>query len=162
MEISNHVLQSLNGFKHVSSSMTGFLMKPSQEARDTALADAQQQLANLNETIETLRPTTDVELLERALDQSQIIPQKIEAIWQIETGQQKILSDVDAASAALLDLQGEVGKRSFMLMASAKKMENANKSGLSNSVSIIAAASVATKFRNDYTTLQRRLTSLAF
>ncbi|NKF33469.1 methyl-accepting chemotaxis protein, partial [Pseudomonas sp. BGM005] len=89
----------------------------SQEARDTALADAQQQLANLNETIETLRPTTDVELLERALDQSQIIPQKIEAIWQIETGQQKILSDVDAASAALLDLQGEVGKRSFMLMA---------------------------------------------
>jgi methyl-accepting chemotaxis protein len=26
MEISNHVLQSLNGFKHVSSSMTGFLM----------------------------------------------------------------------------------------------------------------------------------------
>ncbi|EGE61306.1 UNVERIFIED_ORG: methyl-accepting chemotaxis protein [Rhizobium esperanzae] len=151
MEISNHVLQSLNGFKHVSSSMTGFLMKPSQEARDTALADAQQQLANLNETIETLRPTTDVELLERALDQSQIIPQKIEAIWQIETGQQKILSDVDAASAALLDLQGEVGKRSFMLMASAKKMENANKSGLSNSVSIIAAASVATKFRNDYT-----------
>ncbi|MBX4949674.1 HAMP domain-containing protein [Rhizobium binae] len=151
MEISNHVLQSLNGFKHVSSSMTGFLMKPSLEARDTALADAREQLANLNETIKTLRPTTDVELLERALDQSQIIPQKIEAIWQIETGQQKILSDVDAASAALLDLQGEVGKRSFMLMASAKKMENTNKSGLSNSLSIIAAASVATKFRNDYT-----------
>ncbi|MBY5905298.1 HAMP domain-containing protein [Rhizobium leguminosarum] len=151
MEISNHVLQSLNGFKHVSSSMTGFLMKPSQEARDTALADAREQLANLKQTIERLRPTTDVGLLDRALDQSQIIPQKIEAIWQIETGQQKILSDVDAASAALLDLQGQVGKRSFMLMASAKKMENANKSGLSNSVSISAAASVATKLRNDYT-----------
>ncbi|MBB4526185.1 UNVERIFIED_ORG: methyl-accepting chemotaxis protein [Rhizobium sophorae] len=151
MEISNHVLQSLNGFKHVSSSMTGFLMKPSQEARDTALADAREQLANLKQTIERLRPTTDVRLLDRALDQSQIIPQKIEAIWQIETGQQKILSDVDAASAALLDLQGQVGKRSFMLMASAKKMENANKSGLSNSVSISAAASVATKLRNDYT-----------
>ncbi|MGO7515514.1 hypothetical protein ACC672_37380, partial [Rhizobium ruizarguesonis] len=50
-----------------------------------------------------------------------------EAIWQIETGQQKILSDVDASSAALLDLQGQVGKRSFMLMASSKKTENANK-----------------------------------
>ncbi|MBX4906496.1 MULTISPECIES: HAMP domain-containing methyl-accepting chemotaxis protein [Rhizobium] len=151
MEISNHILQSLNGFKLVSSSMTGFLMKPSQEARDTALADAREQLANLKQTIETLRPTTDVGLLDRALDQSQIIPQKIEAIWQIETGQQKILSDVDAASAALLDLQGQVGKRSFMLMASAKKMENANKSGLSNAVSITAAASVATKLSNDYT-----------
>lgn len=150
MEISNHVLQSLNGFKHVSSSMTGFLMKPSQEARDTALADAREQLTNLQQTIERLRPTTDVGLLDRALDQSQIIPQKIEAIWQIETGQQKILSDVDAASAALLDLQGQVGKRSFMLMASAKKMENANKSGLSNSVSISAAAGIATKLRNDY------------
>ncbi|QND16597.1 methyl-accepting chemotaxis protein [Rhizobium leguminosarum bv. trifolii] len=151
MEISNHVLQSLNGFKHVSSSMTGFLMKPSQEARDTALADAREQLENLKQTIERLRPTTDVGLLDQALDQSQIIPQKIEAIWQIETGQQKILSDVDAASAALLDLQGQVGKRSFMLMASAKKMENANKSGLSNSVSISTAASVTTKLRNDYT-----------
>ncbi|MGO7367022.1 methyl-accepting chemotaxis protein [Rhizobium leguminosarum] len=151
MEISNHVLQSLNGFKHVSSSMTGFLMKPSQEARDTALADAREQLENLKQTIERLRPTTDVGLLDQALDQSQIIPQKIEAIWQIETGQQKILSDVDAASSALLDLQGQVGKRSFMLMASAKKMENANKSGLSNSVSISAAAGVATKLRNDYT-----------
>ncbi|MBY3034401.1 methyl-accepting chemotaxis protein [Rhizobium leguminosarum] len=151
MEISNHVLQSLNGFKHVSSSMTGFLMKPSQEARDTALADAREQLANLKQTIERLRPTTDVGLLDRALDQSQIIPQKIEAIWQIETGQQKILSDVDAASAALLDLQGQVGKRSFMLMAGAKKLENANKGGLNNSVSISAAASIATKLRNDYT-----------
>lgn len=151
MEISNHVLQSLNGFKHVSSSMTGFLMKPSQEARDTALADAREQLANLKQTIERLRPTTDVGLLDRALDQSQIIPQKIEAIWQIETGQQKILSDVDAASAALLDLQGQVGKRSFMLMAGAKKLENANKGGLNNSVSVSAAASVATKLRNDYT-----------
>ncbi|MGO7418516.1 methyl-accepting chemotaxis protein, partial [Rhizobium ruizarguesonis] len=151
MEISNHVLQSLNGFKHVSSSMTGFLMKPSQEARDTALAEAREQLANLKQTIESLRPTTDVGLLDRALDQSQIIPQKIEAIWQIETGQQKILSDVDAASAALLDLQGQVGKRSFMLMASAKKTENANKGGLNNSVSVSAAASVATKLRNDYT-----------
>ncbi|AUW44587.1 methyl-accepting chemotaxis protein [Rhizobium leguminosarum] len=151
MEISNHVLQSLNGFKHVSSSMTGFLMKPSQEARDTALADAREQLANLKQTIERLRPTTDVGLLDRALDQSQIIPQKIEAIWQIETGQQKILSDVDAASAALLDLQGQVGKRSFMLMAGAKKLENANKGGLNNSVSISAAASAATKLRSDYT-----------
>ncbi|TAW18158.1 methyl-accepting chemotaxis protein [Rhizobium ruizarguesonis] len=151
MEISNHVLQSLNGFKHVSSSMTGFLMKPSQEARDTALAEAREQLANLKQTIESLRPTTDVGLLDRALDQSQIIPQKIEAIWQIETGQQKILSDVDAASAALLDLQGQVGKRSFMLMASAKKTENTNKGGLNNSVSVSAAASVATKLRNDYT-----------
>ncbi|MBY5364879.1 HAMP domain-containing protein [Rhizobium leguminosarum] len=151
MEISNHVLQSLDGFKHVSSSMTGFLMKPSQEARDAALADAREQLANLKQTIESLRPTTDVGLLDRALDQSQIIPQKIEAIWQIETGQQKILSDVDAASAALLDLQGQVGKRSFMLMAGAKKTENANKGGLNNSVSVSAAASVATKLRNDYT-----------
>ncbi|MGO6930080.1 methyl-accepting chemotaxis protein, partial [Rhizobium ruizarguesonis] len=71
MEISNHVLQSLNGFKHVSSSMTGFLMKPSQEARDTALAEAREQLANLKQTIESLRPTTDVGLLDRALDQSQ-------------------------------------------------------------------------------------------
>ncbi|MGO7208124.1 methyl-accepting chemotaxis protein, partial [Rhizobium ruizarguesonis] len=122
-----------------------------QEARDTALAEAREQLANLKQTIESLRPTTDVGLLDRALDQSQIIPQKIEAIWQIETGQQKILSDVDAASAALLDLQGQVGKRSFMLMASAKKTENANKGGLNNSVSVSAAASVATKLRNDYT-----------
>lgn len=144
MEVSNDVLQSLSGFKNVFSSMSGFIMKPTQATHDVAASDAADQLKLLEQTASGLRSRTNVDLLDQALVQSQTIPQEIENIWQLHQKQKKILSDVTAAAAALLDLQGQTGKRSFALMAAGKTKENANKAALKKSATIsVVAASIS-------------------
>ncbi len=142
MEVSNSVLQSLSGFKHVFASMSTFLMQPSQLTHDGAAAQARDQLGLLKQTTEGLRAGTDVALLDQSLSESAAIPDKIEAIWQLQLNQHKIWDDIVANSAALLDLQGQIGKRSFMLMAAAKKKDNTNKAGLKTSVTLGTAASM--------------------
>ncbi len=150
MEVSNSVLQSLSGFKHVFASMSTFLMQPSQDTHDAAATQARDQLALLKQTTEGLRAGTDVALLDKSLAESAAIPDKIEAIWQLQLNQQKIWDDVVANSAALLDLQGQIGKRSFLLMAAAKKKDNVNKAGLKTSVTLGTAASMIADLQKAY------------
>ncbi|MGA1801677.1 methyl-accepting chemotaxis protein [Rhizobium sp. HT1-10] len=150
MEVSNEVLQSLSGFKNVFSSMTSFLMKPSQETHDSAAAQAHDQIALLKQTADGLRATSDVALLDQALSEAATIPDKIEAIWQLQSNQEKIWNDIVANSATLLDLQGQIGKRSFGVMATAKIKDNANKAGLKNAGAINAAALKITALSADY------------
>jgi methyl-accepting chemotaxis protein len=136
MEISNSVLQSLSGFKQVFASMSDFLMKPTQERHDRAATDATDQLALLKATTEGLRKQTDVTLLDTAVSQSQTISANIETIWGLQKQQEQILADVDKAQAALLDMQGQTGKRSFQLIAAAKKKEKAEKKGLTSGMEL--------------------------
>jgi methyl-accepting chemotaxis protein len=136
MEISNSVLQSLSGFKQVFASMSDFLMKPTQERHDRAATDATDQLALLKATTEGLRTETDVTLLDTAVGQSQTISANIETIWGLQKQQEQILADVGKAQEALLDMQGQTGKRSFQLIAAAKKKEKAEKKGLTSGMEL--------------------------
>jgi methyl-accepting chemotaxis protein len=136
MEISNSVLQSLSGFKQVFSSMSGFLMKPSPETHTLAAKDVNEQVALLQETTDGLRSQTDVSLLEQALGQSKTISGNIETLWGLQQHQEGILVEVKSSSEMLLDVQGQTGKRSFKLIAEAKKKEKAEKSGLTNALEI--------------------------
>jgi methyl-accepting chemotaxis protein len=150
MEISNSVLQSLSGFKQVFASMSSFLRKPSKESRDAALKDVSDQLKLLGNTTEGLRSQADVSLLEKALAQSKTIPGNIDKLWGLQEQHQKILANVATASDALLAVQGDVGKRSFALIASAKKKEKAEKKGLSGALEIDKAATMLDAFVVDF------------
>ncbi len=136
MEISNSVLQSLSGFKQVFASMSGFLMQPTQENHDRAAKDTEDQLTLLKETTESLRKDTDVSTLDNAVAQSQTISANIEKIWGLQKDQEAILASVANAQAALLDMQGQTGKRSFKLIASAKKKEKTEKKGLTSGMNL--------------------------
>jgi methyl-accepting chemotaxis protein len=136
IEISNSVLQSLSGFKQVFASMTDFLMKPTQENHDRAAKDAADQLDLLKQTTEGLRSQTDVTLLDTAVEQSQTITANIEKIWTLQKQQEETLAAVDKGSAALLDVQAQTGKRSFKLIAEAKKKEKTEKKGLSSALEL--------------------------
>ena len=136
IEISNSVLQSLSGFKQVFASMSDFLMQPTQERHDRAAKDAASQLSLLAETANGLRAETDVSLLDSALNHSKTIPENIDKIWGLQQQQEAILADVEKAQAALLDMQGQIGKRSFKLVAAAKKKEKAEKKGLTSGMEL--------------------------
>nr|WP_210341638.1 HAMP domain-containing methyl-accepting chemotaxis protein [Rhizobium setariae] len=150
MEISNSVLQSLSGFKQVFASMSKFLIKPTQENHDRAAKDASDQLALLKQTTDGLRPETDVGLLDTAVEQSQTITSNIEKIWGLQKQQETILSDVSNASAELLEVQGQTGKRSFELIAAAKKKEKAEKKGLTNGMNLDGVSVVLEAMVVDY------------
>jgi len=136
MEISNSVLQSLSGFKQVFASMSDFLMQPTQENHDRAAKDTENQLTLLKETTENLRKDTDVSTLDTAVAQSQTISANIEKIWGLQKDQEAILASVANAQAALLDMQGQAGKRSFKLIAAAKKKEKTEKKGLTSGMEL--------------------------
>jgi methyl-accepting chemotaxis protein len=142
MEISNSVLQSLSGFKRVFASMSEFLMRPTQPNHDRAAQDAADQLALLKQTTETLRTGTDVTLLDSAVAESQTISANIEKIWGLQKQQEATVREVGAASKALMDLQGQIGKRAFKLIATAKKMEKTHKKGLTGALDIDAVSTM--------------------
>ncbi|MBP1862012.1 methyl-accepting chemotaxis protein [Rhizobium herbae] len=150
MEISNSVLQSLSGFKHVFTGMSDFLMTPTQQNHDRAAKFAEEQLNLLKATTEELRKGTDVALLDKAVVESQTISENIETIWVLQKQQESILADVANAQAALLDKQGETGKRSFKLIAAAKRMEKAAKKSLTNAMDLDNASVLLDAMASDH------------
>jgi len=150
MEISNSVLQSLSGFKQVFASMSDFLMQPNQEKHDRAARDATDQLALLKDTTQGLRAETDVTLLDEAASQSATISANIESIWGLQKQQEQILAEVARSQAALLEMQGQTGKRSFKLIATAKKKEKSEKKGLTNALELDGVAVLLDTMVVDY------------
>jgi methyl-accepting chemotaxis protein len=140
MEISNSVLQSLSGFKQVFSSMSGFLMKPSEETHARALNDARTQLDLLDATVAGLKQQTDVGLLERAAKESVTISGNIETVWSLQKEQEQTLADVATASEELLAAQGQIGKRALKLVSEAKKKEKTEKTGLTKGLELDRAS----------------------
>jgi methyl-accepting chemotaxis protein len=130
IEISNDVLKSLSGFKQVFSSMSRFLMLPSEEARDAVRAQLAEQVAELEQMSAEMRGKTDVALLDQALAQSTSIENNIATLWALHQQEQQIMADVAGNTEALLAIQGEAGKRAFTLLAAAKTVEKSAKAQL--------------------------------
>ena len=55
IEISNVVLQSMNGYKQVFASISGFLREPVKANFEKAASDVAQQKARLADVVETLK-----------------------------------------------------------------------------------------------------------
>ncbi|WP_137156664.1 HAMP domain-containing methyl-accepting chemotaxis protein [Rhizobium sp. FKL33] len=150
MEISNSVLQSLSGFKTVFASMSDFLRAPSETTHQKAASDVAAQLALLEQTADDLRAETDVTLLTEALEQSKTISSNVETLWGLQTKQNAIMDSVVKAQETLTTVQGDIGKKSFKLIAEAKKKEKAEKKGLNNAVEIDRIATMLDALVVDY------------
>ncbi|SOC83983.1 methyl-accepting chemotaxis protein [Ensifer adhaerens] len=136
IEISNVVLQSMDGYKQVFASISGFLREPVKANFDKAAADVAQQKARLADVIATLRGETDVTLLDQALTQTAKIADNNEKLWKLEQQRSAVLADIAKAFATMNDVQTAAGKTVFKLVADATRVQNAQKIALKSSVDI--------------------------
>jgi methyl-accepting chemotaxis protein len=97
MEISNSVLQSLSGFRDLSSAMGQFLENTTPESRDAVVAKLAEQHTLLSNTLSTLDAgsagRTDLESVAQALDG---INARVSGLWaqhQEETELEKTIND---------------------------------------------------------------------
>lgn len=136
IEISNVVLQSMNGYKQVFASISGFLREPVKANFDKAAADVAQQKARLGDVIETLKGQTDVTLLDQALNQTGKIAENNDKLWKLEQQRVGVLEDISKTLASMNDVQTSAGKTVFKMVADATRVQNAQKTALKASVDI--------------------------
>jgi methyl-accepting chemotaxis protein len=134
IEISNVVLQSMDGYKQVFASISGFLRDPAKGNFDKAAADVAQQKARLADVIASLKNQTDVALLEQALAQTDKISDNTNRLWKLEQERSAVLEDVNKIFAAMTDIQTKAGKTAFKLIADATRTQNTQKAALKASL----------------------------
>lgn len=123
MEISNSVVQSLRGFQEVYSSMTAFLMDPSDQTHDAAQSILSRQTNELRELIDDLHGQTGVDSLERALVDTGSIERNIATIWGLHNNRNELSQQVTAGLEALNSTQSAAAKQVFILTAAARNIE---------------------------------------
>ncbi|MET3613451.1 methyl-accepting chemotaxis protein [Rhizobium aquaticum] len=140
IEISNVVLQSMNGYKQVFASISGFLREPVKANFDKAAADVAQQKARLSDVVATLKAQTDVSLLDQALTQTDKIAENNDKLWKLEQQRTGVLADISKYFQAMSDVQNAASKAVFKLVADATRSQNAQKAVLKASVDVDAQA----------------------
>ncbi len=136
IEISNVVLQSMNGYKQVFASISGFLREPVRAKFDKAAEDVAQQKARLAEVVATLEGQTDVSLLDQALTQTDKIAENNNGLWKLEQQRTAVLADIAQNFKSMDDVQNAASKTVFKLVADATRIQNAQKAELKASVDI--------------------------
>jgi methyl-accepting chemotaxis protein len=136
IEISNVVLQSMNGYKQVFASISGFLREPVKANFEKAASDVAQQKARLADVVETLKGQADVTLLDQALVQTGKIAENNDKLWKLEQQRTGVLADITKTLAAMTDVQSSAGKTVFKMVADATRVQNAQKTALKASVDL--------------------------
>lgn len=124
IEISNVVLQSMNGYKQVFASISGFLREPVRAKFDKAAEDVAQQKARLAEVVATLEGQTDVSLLDQALTQTDKIAENNNGLWKLEQQRTAVLADIAQNFKSMDDVQNAASKTVFKLVADATRIQN--------------------------------------
>lgn len=140
IEISNVVLQSMDGYKQVFASISGFLRDPVKANYDKALADVDVQKARLADVVASLKSQTDVSVLEDALHQTSAISGSTEKLWKLEADRQATLDRIKQTFSAITEAQAKLGKATFKLTAAATRLQNAQKAALKASLDIDAVS----------------------
>jgi methyl-accepting chemotaxis protein len=138
IEISNVVLQSMDGYKQVFASISGFLREPVKANFDKAIADVESQKIRLSDVVASLKQETDVSILEDALAQTGSISGSTDKLWKLEGERQSVLDSVKQISTAMTEAQAKLGKATFKLVADATRLQNTQKTALKASLDIDA------------------------
>lgn len=147
IEISNVVLQSMDGYKQAFASISGFLRDPVKENYERAAADVQQQKTRLATVIATLKAQTDVALLDQALNQTDGIAENNDKLWKLEEDRGGVQAAVKSAFDGIGEAQMQVGKIAFKLIADGTRKQNAQKALLKTSVDIDTQSRQLTEFQ---------------
>lgn len=138
IEISSVVLQSMDGYKQVFASISGFLREPSKANYETAKGDVDHQQSRLKDVIAMLKGETDVTLLDQATTETAKIAENTDRLWKLEQERTAVLANVGTIFAAMSDIQAQVGKASFKMVADATRLQNTQKAALKASLDIEA------------------------
>ncbi|WP_075292530.1 methyl-accepting chemotaxis protein [Pararhizobium arenae] len=150
MEISNSVLQSLNGFKDVYAGMSQFLQHTTQESRDDVYAKLAAQKEVLADTMDGLDPAADKTKLEDAQAKTQDVEARIDGLWQLYVGEVGLR---DAMGKSLNFLGGEQVKileEATKMQRAVRQDENSAKSMLREADRLTNASKFFADFGSDY------------
>ena len=146
MEISNSVLQSLNGFKDVYAGMSQFLQHTTEENRDGVYAKLSAQKDVLADTVDGLDASADKTKLVDAQAKTQDVETRIAGLWQLYMGEVALR---DAMGKNLNFLAGEQVK----ILEEATKMQRAVRQDENTAKSMLREAdrlTVGSKFFADF------------
>ncbi|MDO6962603.1 methyl-accepting chemotaxis protein [Rhizobium alvei] len=153
MEISNSVLQSLSGFRDVSSSMSAFLEDTNQETRAKVSDELKQQRAILDETLGQLpKGAQGREDLEKVLTSVDAVASKIDTLWELDEKETAIRTAITDNLALVTDAQKKIITAATRVQVNVRVDENSAKTLLSQADQINATSAFLTDIAKKFST----------
>ncbi len=150
MEISNSVLQSLNGFKDVYAGMNRFLQNTSEESRDAVHGQLKAQGDVLQSTIDSLAPEADKSKLMDAQAQTKGIEARMDGLWSLYVNETGLHEAMGKTLTALGAEQVKILDEATKLQREVRQNENAAKSMLREAERLNNASKFFTGFLSDF------------
>ncbi|WP_026618291.1 methyl-accepting chemotaxis protein [Ensifer sp. WSM1721] len=160
MEISNSVLQTLSGFKDVYAGMNNFLHKTTEESRNAVLATIAAQKDVLAETAAQVAGRSGEDELTAAIAATTDIEARIDGLWTLHEGEQKLRAETRANLERLAAEQVKINDEANRLQYAVRKDENAAKTMLRNAEKLMRASRFYTEFATEVskvTTVEEKL-----
>lgn len=142
MEISNSVLKTLSGFKDVYAQMNNFLQQTTDESRRMLKDAIVTQKEVLAETAAQVADGNGEDELAAAIAATSDIETRIDGLWTLHEGEQKLRAETRADLERLAAEQAKINEEANRLQYAVRKDENAAKTMLRNAEnSCVPAAS---------------------
>ena len=149
MEISNSVLQTLSGFKDVYAGMNNFLHKTTEESRNAVQATIAAQKQVLTDTAEQVAGRSGEDELNAAIAATNDIEARIDGLWTLHEGEQKLRAATKANLERLAAEQLKINDEANRLQYAVRKDENAAKTMLRNAEKLLRASRFYTEFATE-------------
>ncbi len=150
MEISNSVLQSLNGFKDVYAGMNRFLQNTSEESRDAVHGQLKAQVAVLQSTMDGLAPDADKSKLMDAQTQTKGIEARMDGLWSLYVNEASLHAAMGKTLTALGAEQVKVLDEATKLQREVRQNENSAKSMLREAERLTNASKFFSELLTDF------------
>ncbi|OAP44971.1 chemotaxis protein [Sinorhizobium saheli] len=149
MEISNSVLQTLSGFKDVYAGMNNFLHKTTEESRNAVQATIAAQKQVLTDTAAQVAGRSGEDELNAAITATNDIEARIDGLWTLHEGEQKLRAATKANLERLAAEQLKINDEANRLQYAVRKDENAAKTMLRNAEKLLRASRFYTEFATE-------------
>ncbi|MEY9198495.1 methyl-accepting chemotaxis protein [Sinorhizobium fredii] len=149
MEISNSVLQTLSGFKDVYAGMNQFLHETTEESRKAVKDTITAQKEVLADTAAQVAGASGETELTAAIGATTDIEARIDGLWTLHEGEQKLRAATKANLQKLATEQVKINDETNRLQYAVRKDENAAKTMLRNAEKLMRASRFYTEFATE-------------
>ncbi|MDW9480397.1 HAMP domain-containing protein [Sinorhizobium meliloti] len=149
MEISNSVLKTLSGFKDVYAQMNNFLQQTTDESRRILKDAIVTQKEVLTETAAQVAGGNGEDELAAAIAATSDIETRIDGLWTLHEGEQKLRAETRADLERLAAEQAKINEEANRLQYAVRKDENAAKTMLRNAEKLMRASRFYAEFATE-------------
>lgn len=149
MEISNSVLKTLSGFKDVYAQMNNFLQQTTDESRRMLKDAIVTQKEVLAETAAQVAGGNGEDELAAAIAATSDIETRIDGLWTLHEGEQKLRAETRADLERLAAEQAKINEEANRLQYAVRKDENAAKTMLRNAEKLMRASRFYAEFATE-------------